>query len=989
MRGREKRADDKECVHFPWVPQSDMNDYHRFDRQSRGQRRGEVAFDSGDAPFCSFFRPMNAESPLESAREEKPNPRASHCKVQGDRHTVRASLFCLLFTFLIGFLPSQASAQIRTVYVIPSSHWDRGFVTSPEELLPRLKPHIDEVIDDAAADPDFRWTIESVWQLNEWLKRTYQPERIALLRDMIKRGQIELSASYGSMHTEFMGSEELNLITQDGFRMSRRLGVDLPSLAMMDDVPGFTERLPQVLASSGVGYFLNGSNLFIGGGTTVAPGNVPFYWEGQDGSRVLTWVSEGKSGGYVEGMIDYYLAPTTPDPYAPTRPVIPKELQGKPPLEVMDIGMKKLLEAYEKASYKYDAVLVMYLHDFVPPSDEKDHLLPMVRKWNASGRQPQIRVATPKEFFTYVLSKYGSQIPTYRGDWSGLWSQVKTNSPGISSVAREAQMELRAGSLLWGGLRLKFGVGVPSGNFLEDYRRLWNYDEHSGAGQVGWPGLMTVQEVNDQNREYVEYVRDASNDESWAIDAALRRAVENPTKRTQVGGDNRASDVLTVFQPLSWKATSLISVPKSAEFEHAGALRDLASGTRFPIQWTEASGVAAAPLSPTGVTVFEPVDRAGANSVAPQQATLPQLENQFYRVELRASDGAVAHLIDRESGEEIVNTAARDGFNQMIPSAGFARTEVPASPVTFRTVHGPVFDAIEVLRTASYEPITEYRLYDTIKRVEIRDLLDRARLPVVAPGDQPNVFQFSFPLLPGAAIESFQYENGNGLVTFPQDYLPGSRRDAVVTHGLAFSTGDFHVTLSSPQAFYWDLPNRDPKSWKLLDNALLSSVWRKEDAGETRDVGVYLFPTVEPGLVDRRCFVYELTSWTGPKRNGETYRRIWETIMPPSATTARAEADRSKEVEGSFFTTDDSDVVVLAAEPSLTHEGAVVLRLQETSGTSHRTRVTLPATGLEATQVDLTEAPLGSGRIPLTGNQLELQVGGHATISILLVRPAK
>jgi hypothetical protein len=46
--------------------------------------------------------------------------------------------------------------QIQTVYVIPSSHWDLGFIAPPDRVLPRLKPHIDEVIANCQADPEFR-----------------------------------------------------------------------------------------------------------------------------------------------------------------------------------------------------------------------------------------------------------------------------------------------------------------------------------------------------------------------------------------------------------------------------------------------------------------------------------------------------------------------------------------------------------------------------------------------------------------------------------------------------------------------------------------------------------------------------------------------------------------------------------------------------------------------------------------------------------------
>jgi hypothetical protein len=883
----------------------------------------------------------------------------------------------------MGGTPQFLRAEIRTVYVIPSSHWDRGFLTSPEEILPRLKPHLDEVIDDAAADPEFRWTIESIWQLHEWLKRTDDPKRIAQLRDLVQRGQIEISLAYGSMHTEFMGPEELNLITQDGFRMARTLGIEPPELVWMNDVPGFTERLPQVLAGSRVRYFLNGSNLFIGGGTDLAPGQVPFYWQGPDGSRVLTWVSQGKSGGYVEGMHDYYLAPSTPDPYY-GKPFYPKELEGKPPLEIMEIGMKRLLETYQKAGYKYDAVLVMYVHDFVAPTAEKDHLLPSVRQWNASGRSPQIRVAIPREFFSHILSKYGSQLPTYRGDWSGLWTEVKTNSPGISALAREVQRALRTSSLLWGALELKSGVAMPAGNLLLDYRRLWNYDEHSGAGQVGWPQLMSVQEVNDQNRQYVEYVRDALLDQRALLNTGLRRALEAASARPPES-KAQTTAALAVFQPLSWNAVSLIGVPRTGELQNAGSLRDASSGAVFPVQWTETEGLIAAPLPPTGIATFEPAPGAVPAVESAAREGERVLENAFYRLELRPEDGAVARLLDRAANREIVNSAARDALNQLVRTVGFSERAEPAkSTVTLEFNRGLVFDSLRVWRQASYEPITEYRLYHGLKRLEIRNLLDRSRLPTVTLSDKPNLYHYAFPLLPGAPIQTLEYENGNGLTTFPQDHLPGGRRDAVVTHGILVAAGNFRVALASPQVFYWNLPTARQDSWTLLDNQIMAAALRKQDAGDTRDVGNFIFPTVEPGLLDQIWFVFSLTSWEGPDDPGERWRKIWEMVTPPVAAVTAAATNKAN--AGSFFTTDHHDVVVMAVAPSITQNGGVVLRLQEVAGTARRVRVRLPATNLEARLVDLTEAPLGSGHLVSQGDALELDVGAHATVSILLTR---
>src|ERR1700729_3501992 len=84
--------------------------------------------------------------------------------------------------------PPQKTPGIKTIYIMPSSHWDLGFVAPPEEILTRVKPHIDEVIANAKADPEFRWTIESAWQVHEWLTRTSDPAQIQDFVDLVKKG---------------------------------------------------------------------------------------------------------------------------------------------------------------------------------------------------------------------------------------------------------------------------------------------------------------------------------------------------------------------------------------------------------------------------------------------------------------------------------------------------------------------------------------------------------------------------------------------------------------------------------------------------------------------------------------------------------------------------------------------------------------------------------------------------------------------------------
>jgi hypothetical protein len=52
-------------------------------------------------------------------------------------------------------------------------------------------------------------------------------------------------------------------------------------------------------------------------------------------------------------------------------------------------------------------------------------------------------------------------------------------------------------------------IPYPVGNFSEIYDLMYTYDEHSGAGNTGWPQLNSSRPLVEQNREYVSFTRDA------------------------------------------------------------------------------------------------------------------------------------------------------------------------------------------------------------------------------------------------------------------------------------------------------------------------------------------------------------------------------------------------------------------------------------------------------------------------------------------------
>ncbi len=188
--------------------------------------------------------------------------------------------------------------------------------------------------------------------------------------NLIKSGQIALSTAWGSMHTDFMGAEELNRLAYDFTALQKTFGIS-SEMAYMNDVPGHPMSVASVLADSGTKYLVTGANTFIANATDLAPGKVPFYWEAPDGSKVLLWISQGNRGAYVEAFTQYYLDPYSLDPYTNRKPfdMFNPELAGKKSdIEMMEIGVTDLLNNYNKAGYKYDAVMAMYAHDFFEPT---------------------------------------------------------------------------------------------------------------------------------------------------------------------------------------------------------------------------------------------------------------------------------------------------------------------------------------------------------------------------------------------------------------------------------------------------------------------------------------------------------------------------------------------------------------------------------------------------------------------------------------------
>ncbi len=887
------------------------------------------------------------------------------------------------------------ASGIKTIYVVPTSHYDFGFVEPPDAVRERAARHIDEVIRVAEEDPQFRWTIESVWQVNEWLKRQRKPTsvlptdkpRIARLMALIKSGRVMLSTSWGSMHTDFMGEEELNRLVYDYARLERSYGIRSET-ALMDDVPGHPTSIPGVLAGSGTKYLVTGANLFIQQATSLAPGNVPFYWQGPDGSKVLTWVSQSPRGGYTEGMTDFYLDPFSLDPYTDKTPFDmfnPDQAGKRTPLEIMEIGITELLNRYGKAGYKYDAVMAMYAHDFVEPTNVQN-LEKAAAMWNAAHPEIQLKIATPVEFFKYIEGKYADQLPTARGEWSGLWSESKTQSPRISAMARYAHDHTPAAETLWSAIAMTRRIPFPVGNFSGLYESQFTYDEHSGAGNNGWIQLNSRDGLDEQNRQYVRMMSGAADE----ADFLLKQGISTATQASRFDASKSVTDAnvrnLVAYNGLSWERDDVVRFD-APEGSQVVQIADSATGNRvdFDVDGNGQVCFVARGVPPFGYRAYAIRTSPGkAPGTLKQVAGQTSVEFGNFRVRLRP-DGNILGITDLKRGRELVNGKGEMEFNELLRVEGTdaSRIDYPVEP-KIAVRRGRQMTEIRVERERSAFPLTVISIFAGLDHVEIRNELDPERMPFVGGSNNwHDSYYFAFPFdIPKDGLK-IKRGGQKWFDTLPDDYLPGARTDAVTTqHLLGLTNGKTSALIAHRESFHWVYtsyvdtkirPKDEPKGFPAMftgkfplpEATVYARAVRRSNQADTRDAGVVNMRSVEPGLAGRYVFNYavaadgafdDVRAWTlGADFNVPLLAQFVERV--PAATESYFSVDQPNvQIVTVKSISDDvvrGEVSATPLDPQLTK--SFVIRLQEFAGRATTVRLRFPARIRSASVVNLTE----------------------------------
>lgn len=190
------------------------------------------------------------------------------------------------------------NSKLRKVVVVFKTHFDLGFTGMPDEVMraytgPMFEAVRRTMVATANEPPNIRycWTLPA-WPLYFLLNDESVPlETRQAARKLVEENRLHWHAYPFTTHTAFCGLEDL----VRGLHISRKLSEEFgrwPTGAKQTDVPGHTWILPTLLTQAGVKFLHLGCN-----SGSHAPHVPPFFWwEGPDGSRLLTFYSPGGYG---------------------------------------------------------------------------------------------------------------------------------------------------------------------------------------------------------------------------------------------------------------------------------------------------------------------------------------------------------------------------------------------------------------------------------------------------------------------------------------------------------------------------------------------------------------------------------------------------------------------------------------------------------------------------------------------------------------------
>ena len=813
------------------------------------------------------------------------------------------------------------------VNFVQHSHTDIGYTRPQSDILAEHMRFIDYALDycdqtdDYPEEARFRWTCETTWAVNEYLKSRPQ-NQVERFTERIREGRIELAGMY--LNFDELPDEQSLASSLAPLDQLRELGLPV-SVAMQNDVNGIAWCLNDFYQDLGVKYLNMGTH----GHRALICFDRPtlFWWESPSGKRLLTFRAEH----YMTGN---QLELETGD------------------LARFEMHMLNYLTDLEAKGYPYDKISIQfsgYRTDNSPPSTAA---CDMIRKWNALYEWPKIRTASAADFFEDMEARYDGEFPVYRGAWPDWWTDGFGASAREVTTVRKAQADLIANT---GGLAMAAAFGSPLPEDIDERIHQVNnallfYTEHT----VGYHG--SVREPFHQ-----ESMEQRSMKESYAWEALRRSGMirEEAMGLLQNQTSKEPDPSLVVYNTLNWERNGLIRlfidhqiVPESSSF----VLVD-GAGNEFPAQSDAHIGggswwfVWVEDIPAFGYKKFR--IKTIEKQVNEDLPVSSEMENRWYRLVINDQHGAIASLWDKEMGMELLDQESEWELGQFIYERlgnrhqmeqfrldNYERTSLDTSWIEVGT-DGPLWKSMHLkgLTEASipgHELGIEIRLFKPAKRIDM--VYSIVKKPVI----EPEGIYIAFPFqLDGGKL---YFDVQGGTIEAGKDQIPGSANDwNTVQNYAALRNDKAQLVLVSPEMPLMQFGGINTGRYQAgaLPESTHIFSWPMNNYWTTN------FNAYQTGT---HTWSYSMTSGSDHPENFPS-RFGWSIRLPFLSRVLPGGGTGDENWKGSIIQGWPENVLLISAKPTK-EKGTVLLHIREVEGKES----SLSLRSLEGTGLGITEA---------------------------------
>ena len=493
-------------------------------------------------------------------------------------------------------------ARTYTVFILGNSHIDMAWLWRWYETVEVCRNTFAQQLELMRLYPDFIYAQSSA-QAYRWMEERY-PDLFAEIRRRVQEGRWEV---VGGMVVEpdcnLIGGESWVRQILYGKRYFRqKLGADV-WLGWNPDSFGYNWNMPQFFLKSGIKAFI--TQKISWNDTNEFPYHL-FWWEGADGSRVLTYFPYT---GYIGRL--------TIDEIVTSMRQNEANTGRKEVLMLFGFGdhgggpEKKMLERY----LKYQHVTVF----------------------------PRLQFIRGHDFIRRLLDSDLSDLPVWKDElYLEYHRGTYTTHAAIKKSNRQAEILLASAEKL-ASLAAQFGAPYPQKTLKEAWWKLLFNQFHDIL-----PGSGIAPIYRDALEDYRKVFRSGTQAVSRSL-AALGQQI-----RLQPRSGFRP---LLVFNSLSWERNGLVFLPVADAGSH-WLVQD-ESGNALPSQiLADEEGTylvfPAVRMPSLGYRVYwlKPTGAAHRQNSTPQRTVL---ENRYFRLRVDSSSGNVVSLFDKSANREVLD----------------------------------------------------------------------------------------------------------------------------------------------------------------------------------------------------------------------------------------------------------------------------------------------------------------------------------------------